>query len=294
MVLTGCFRSDKPQPTSSPEPNVKAESWFYQLQDIEIESLRRNQAEVLVIDPSRGGDGDQAGFWTTEEIDSLHKQGKKVIAYFSIGEAEDYRDYWKQSWRESPPPFLNRANVEGGYANNYLVEYWHPDWQAILPTRLEKLQALGFDGVYLDKVDSFEDWQSVDSSKSPDFLKEKMFELILTLGEAGRARSGSEFQLFLQNGWDLWSEPRLKSVVTGVGIEEFTLGWEGVDGQPTPPTTKRRIEEALRTIPNWKVLIVDYPSRNSSQEDRELARDEARRVGAFPFLTDRALKGEPQ
>ena len=293
-MITGCWQSDKPKPTPTPSEAARAESWFYQLQDIELDSLRQNDAEVLVIDPSRRGDGDQAGFWTGEEINSLHRQGKKVIAYFSIGEAEDYRNYWKKSWRQSPPPFLNRANVEGGYANNYLVEYWHPEWHSILLSRLEKLQALGFDGVYLDKVDAFEDWQSVDSSKNVEFLKEEMVELILAIGEAGRSRAGSEFQLFLQNGWDLWSEPKLQTVVTGVGIEEFTLGWEGVDGQETPSSTKRQIEEALQTIPNWRVLIVDYPSKKTSEEEKELAREEARRVGAFPFLTDRALKGEPQ
>ena len=38
--------------------------------------------------------------WTSEDLAAIRqgKSGRKVIAYISIGEAEDYRPYWRKEW----------------------------------------------------------------------------------------------------------------------------------------------------------------------------------------------------
>ena len=36
-------------------------------------------------------------------------------------------------------------------------EFWDPEWQAIIFDYVDRIVAAGFDGVYLDKVDEFED-----------------------------------------------------------------------------------------------------------------------------------------
>ena len=74
-----------------------------------------------------------------------------VLAYMSIGEAETYRWYWPQ--RSSA--WLGPENPE--WHGNYGVRFWHPDWQAIIFDYTDKIIAAGFDGVYLDKVDEFEE-----------------------------------------------------------------------------------------------------------------------------------------
>ncbi len=88
----------------------------------------------------------------------VKKNGGKriVICYMSIGEAEDYRWYWK-NWNKYKPDFLEELNVE--WEGNYKVRYWYPQWQEIIcgtDGYLSKILNAGFDGVYLDIIDAFE------------------------------------------------------------------------------------------------------------------------------------------
>lgn len=51
---------------------------------------------------------------TTTEIESLKIKAnggsRLVISYLSIGEAEDYRYYWQQNWKITPPSWLGDEN----------------------------------------------------------------------------------------------------------------------------------------------------------------------------------------
>jgi cysteinyl-tRNA synthetase len=81
-----------------------------------------------------------------------------VIAYMSIGEAENYRYYWKSEWETNPPSWLAEENLY--WLGNYKVRYWDKDWQNIIygndDSYLKKILDVGFDGVYLDIIDAFE------------------------------------------------------------------------------------------------------------------------------------------
>lgn len=102
---------------------------------------------------------------TPAEIASLKakKNGsaRLVIAYLSIGEAEDYRNYWQPEWKENPPSWLLDENPD--WLGNYKVRYWDPDWQAIIygnhDSYLAKILSAGFDGVYLDLIDAYETFE---------------------------------------------------------------------------------------------------------------------------------------
>lgn len=81
-----------------------------------------------------------------------------VIAYMSIGEAEDYRYYWESDWSANPPSWLKAENED--WPGNYKVEYWNSEWQAIIygnnSSYLKYIIDAGFDGVYLDIIDAYE------------------------------------------------------------------------------------------------------------------------------------------
>jgi len=99
---------------------------------------------------------------TAPDIASLKtKNGggtRLVIAYMSIGEAEDYRYYWQSSWDDDPPSWLDEENPD--WEGNYKVKYWKSDWQDIIygndSSYLKKIIDAGFDGVYLDIIDAYE------------------------------------------------------------------------------------------------------------------------------------------
>ncbi len=105
-------------------------------------------------------------FLTKKEVSSLRRKpggGRRlVLSYLSIGEAEDYRYYWKDPWKKNPPPFLAKENPE--WKGNYKVKFWMGEWKEIIAGRedgrgfktsyLKKILDAGFDGVYLDIVDA--------------------------------------------------------------------------------------------------------------------------------------------
>lgn len=96
--------------------------------------------------------------FSADEIEQLRNKangGKRmVIAYMSIGEAEDYRYYWQAEWKRGNPSWLDKENPK--WKGNYKVKYWNAEWQAIIFDYLSRITNAGFDGVYLDIIDTFE------------------------------------------------------------------------------------------------------------------------------------------
>ncbi len=123
-----------------------------------LNALILTDYDVLIIDLFFN-DG---SILTSDEIESLKMKtngGKRlVIAYMSIGEAEDYRYYWKEEWNNNQPSWLVEENPN--WEGNYKVKYWQDNWQYIIlgseESYLDKIINANFDGVYLDIIDAFE------------------------------------------------------------------------------------------------------------------------------------------
>ncbi len=94
-----------------------------------LAALKKTNYDLIIIDLFY----DKAAL-TKTEIQALKQKanGKKrlVIAYMSIGEAEDYRYYWQDNWRVGHPAFIVKQNPE--WPGNYTVSYWDKAWQQII------------------------------------------------------------------------------------------------------------------------------------------------------------------
>lgn len=174
-------------------------NWAMQLQNIEINQLIEAPHEIVVIDYSKDGSDETA--FSKVEIARLKASGKRVYAYLSIGEAEDYRFYWKEPWQNNPPRWL--ASENGNWEGNYLVKYWEEGWREIIfegeNNYLDKIQDAGFDGVYLDKVDSYESWEDICYAKEeenentvPDFCFEYVEPEVPTEKEEDGSQESSQ------------------------------------------------------------------------------------------------------
>ncbi|MGB4268695.1 MAG: endo alpha-1,4 polygalactosaminidase [Spirochaetota bacterium] len=125
-----------------------------------IQVLSNSWYDVLIVD---------AFFWdellTKEDVAQLQKKPngarRIVIAYMSVGEAEEYRYYWKKEWKKNKPAFLEKENPD--WKGNYKVRYWDSQWHVILygkgenkftDSYLGKIVYAGFDGVYMDVLDA--------------------------------------------------------------------------------------------------------------------------------------------
>lgn len=114
--------------------------------------LSNTDYDVLIIEPSLNGI-----FFTREQIEKLKYKstGEKrlVIAYFSIGEAENYRSYWKDEWNKKLPSWIEAENKN--WEGNFIVKYWSEEWKNIIKNYQKTLDNIGVDGYYLDTIDSF-------------------------------------------------------------------------------------------------------------------------------------------
>ncbi len=123
-----------------------------------LSALQATYHDLLIIDLF---DRDGVALESADVSSLKTKNGggaRLVIAYMSIGEAEDYRYYWQPSWEPGSPDWLGRENPD--WEGNYKVGYWDTGWQDIIfgndDSYLKKILDAGFDGVYLDIIDAYE------------------------------------------------------------------------------------------------------------------------------------------
>jgi len=238
--------------------------------------------------------------WTTNDIAAIRsgRPGRKVIAYLSIGEAEDYRSYWNPKWDANhdgmpdagAPGFLLTQNPE--WKGNYRVKYWHTDWQQIILGEVEWTMAAGFDGVYLDIVDGFETFEQdgknfIDDRVNPETKQSYRRDMVdWVKAVAARARKLNPAALIIpQNGTPLLAHADFLSTVDAIGIEDlFTRG----DKLQKPAETKFVLAclEPLTAV-HKPVLDVEYARR---PERQAVVRKLAAQHGFTWLMTDRPLK----
>ena len=128
----------------------------YSSKEAFISALEQTDYDLFILDLFCAGEMLSAS--DISHLKTKKNGGKRLlICYMSIGEAEDYRWYWQESWTNNPPAFMCPENPE--WKGNYKVKYWYPEWQEIIygtDGYLSKILNAGFDGVYLDIIDAFE------------------------------------------------------------------------------------------------------------------------------------------
>lgn len=233
--------ADDPQPTTVMAPS-EVKSWHYQLQDVDPQAIAKSSADLVVIDY-----GGEHGPFTRAQVEQMKRKpdGSRriVIAYMSIGEAETYRWYWPQ--RSST--WLGPENPQ--WHGNYGVRFWHPDWQAIIFEYTDKIIAAGFDGVYLDKVDEFEELGHADD----------MVEFVSRI--SSRAKSQREdFLIVSQNGDALIPDPKFRRAIDAFAREDLFYG-EDSDGERNDADAIRKNIRRLKmlTAEGKPVFVVEYP-----------------------------------
>lgn len=208
-------------------------SWCCWLQAPDIDALAASPYAFVVIDYSR--DGSAAGEFGRADIERLRAAGKTVLAYLSMAEAEDYRFYWDASWQPGSPAFLSDENPV--WPGNYAVEYWEDVWwdTAIQPY-LDRILAQGFDGVFLDGVDTYWWWydeKGLDAQLSAD----RMVALVERIADYARAQAGTGFIVCPLNALGLLDDAsvdarrRYVAMIDAIGVESLYYNFADPDDQ---------------------------------------------------------------
>lgn len=256
-------------------------SFVYQLQHARPERIGETAFDLVVVPIGAAGN-------SPDVIPALkHSAGgeKLVLCYMSIGQAENYRWYWQAEWAENPPVWLDDPDPD--WAGDYWVRYWEPGWQEIIygspESYLDQIMALGFDGVYLDRVDTYWYYQE----KGRETAAREMVDFILDFTAYAREKA-PDFGVFPQNAEELGIlYPEFLDAMTGIGVEDLYYGYPRThEPSPTEWTTER--EEVLdQWVAAGKlVLTIDYSGKPAQIAD---AYQRALAHGYVPYVTDRAL-----
>jgi cysteinyl-tRNA synthetase len=274
-------------PPSAAAALAAAKSWGYQLQRIKPEKLAAIPHDVFVLDYSR--DGTDARALTAKEVAALKTKpdgGRRVVlAYLSIGEAEKYRYYWQPDWETASlaPPWLAPPNKK--WRTNFPVRYWDADWQAIVfageNSYLARIVAAGFDGVYLDRVDAFEEFES----ENPQARGEMIAFINALAAHARVLRPG--FLVVPQNGEELLDDAGYRATIDAIAKEDLLFG----DGRPKRPNKPDRIADSLGHLEPMRrdrkpVFVVEYIDK---PEDVASARTRIEQLGFIPHFAIRRL-----
>ena len=305
------------------------DSWGYQLQHVVPHIIAPDGFDILVVDYSR--DGSDAKALTKEEVSALRRRpgqpDRIVLAYLSIGEAEDYRFYWQGGWTTDaalpqiqarlPKGFKGAADGNGvgvpikdaplavlsadapswlagenaKWRGNYLVRYWDASWQSIIfgspESYLDKILAAGFDGVYLDKIDSNDDWQKTRPSAERD-----MVDFVKRLSAYARSKQ-PDFFIVPQNAEELLQFQDYLAIINAIAKEDLIFGGgQRKDGERNPEAeilaSKGHLDMALKA--GKIVLAVEYVEQ---PEAVEYAYERLISHSYIPFFAKRALDAPP-
>jgi cysteinyl-tRNA synthetase len=212
-----------------------------------VDALAESRYDLLVVEPTRTDKNsdetrqfDTAAMVRKLKASTAHdgKHRKLVLAYISIGEAEEWRWYWTwPTWAKNKmrPPRLPEWIVAAdpdGWTGCFPVAFWDKEWKEIVLGRrrpphdqgynsiVDEVIRDGFDGVYLDWVEAFEE----DNVKeAADKLKidpaKEMVALIGEIKELGR-KTNPSFIVIQQNGSALIDSPGILNVVDAIAQED--------------------------------------------------------------------------
>jgi cysteinyl-tRNA synthetase len=237
----GTTQPPNPPPTpNTANPLKHVKYWAYQIQHVDksgaVNKLVSSKYDLLVIEPTNT-DKNLSGFDGKGMVQKLHatkgKSGHKriVLAYIDVGEAENWRYYWESWWQEptedevGDPSFLVIPDPDG-WADNFPVAYWDPEWKKIMiynqDSMLQRAIDDGYDGIYMDWVEAFSD-KDIKSAASDDG-KDTAVEMIKFITEIrNHARKQNPgFLVVPQNAADLVNgHPEYLKVIDGIAQEQI-------------------------------------------------------------------------
>jgi cysteinyl-tRNA synthetase len=262
---------------SSRRPWNDVQNWTYWLDNPDLERISTTNFELVVIDYSVDGSVKKA--FTSGQIDTLRRAScqRRVVSYLSIGQAESYRWYWQQGWKEGTPTWLCMPDPD--WEENYWVHYWDSAWQRIIYRSLDAIIAAGFDGVYLDRIDAYQESYAAGH-------EEDMVHFVAAIAHYARSHSplGEDFGIIVQNAEELAvHHTDYVRLVTGIGREEVYIQ---ATNMPTSPqeraNAERYLDLFLQESRGKLVLTVDYANHADLVRT---AYERAQAKGYIPYVT---------
>jgi cysteinyl-tRNA synthetase len=284
LLLAAVFLYPLLRPCSATHHFSSTLSFLYILQDQDFSSLAHLEPMPDVIVTDATTDGTYATLISPQQAQAIADAGARLVCYLSVGEAEDYRDYWAPGWSTgavSPPDWLGPENPD--WPGNFKVKYWVDSWlDDILAPQISVFASAGCRGLYLDIVDAFWFWgdpvgDSGDKDEaSLDVRAAQMQRLILDIAllfEAAQLDLGLSVDaaVFPQNGVAIFDNltsadaAALLAAVTGWGFESLFGGDSLVsaDARDDRAYRSQAVLEIVAEKPSLLVFDVEYTQQSA-------------------------------
>lgn len=270
-----------PPPATAPAMPLKdVRTFMYQLQGLEkpgaVAALAQSDYDLLIVEPTATL-RDQKRFDAAAMVAALHagKKGRIVLAYLDAGQAEAFRAYWQAAWKpptkaaRGSPDFLLLPDPDG-WSEDYNVAFWDPRWQEIFATGqaapVRQAMAAGFDGVYLDWIDAYDDEAvAAHAQKQRIDPARAMVDFLRLIRQTARAQNPAAL-VVQQNAIELLdADPRLLEVIDALGVEDTWFGgkanapWGSKGAGDVPNRDKDESSTAARLRQYAKFRRADRP-----------------------------------
>ena len=255
-----------------------AKSWGYQLNNLKMADAARSPFDLLIADATTGHAAGR--HFRPDEVEALKKKPdgarRLVVSYLSIGEAEDYRpDYFTAEYlTEDAPDWLLHENPQ--WKGNRIIRFCHEGWQrtilgdddgrsvynSIDPSPLYRLLELGFDGIYLDRVDVYGEV----GKDCPD-AKQKMVDFVARLAAHARKRNPN-FIVILQNAEELVRIPKMMDAIDAIAKEDLFYGADHSQNANNAATVRDAVGhlKAVKAA-GRPVFVIDYVTDAAKKAD---------------------------
>jgi uncharacterized protein (TIGR01370 family) len=208
------------------------------------------------------------------QLCELRAGGTQAVAYLSVGEVEPYRA-WYSDGRVDPEWILGE-NTDWG---SYHVHAGRQGWQDLMIAITGEYLAQGFDGVFLDTVDTAE-------------LYPQTARGMVTL--ITRLRAAYPEALIIQNR-GLAVIDKTAPLIDGLMFEDLSTGYDFESEQYTVVPVDTDFVERLTLLRDETgifILSLDYVEPGDAETARR-AEQTAREYGFIPFVSEISLQTIP-
>jgi cysteinyl-tRNA synthetase len=237
-------------------------NWICVYKKHSIVSFLRNRADLLIIDPDD---------YTKKEISFLTRK-KQVLAYLSVGEAEEYRKYFSTLNKE----IIVKENEE--WKGNFPIKFWHEDWKKTLFKYAEEIAEKGFDGFSLDVVDVWEAYEN------KQLYKEKMAQLLIELSDHIQKKFPERIFL-IHNSHQLFEFEEIMLRYTGILQEGLYETW--MKEKPDQWWLEEKFQALSRLQKAGKFIALLEYTRDKTKM-RQI-KEAAKALGFFPSFSVKEL-----
>jgi cysteinyl-tRNA synthetase len=264
-------------------------SWGIKLQNAQPLEIRSSSFDLAVVDRD-WWDGKVTRPYSAAEITTMETGAdgtshRELLAYMSIGQASNWRDYWNPAWNTSPPSWLGASDPN--WPGSYSVHYWESGWQKLVfgsdSSYLDRIIKAGFDGVFLDTVSifhQFDNYKFADGSNETS--AQRMVDFVTAISAYAKHLDPG-FQIFVNGGEDLLPSSSFMNAIDGINKESLYYGVRGLGVHNDNDMVSYSLGLLKTAVAAGKtVLNIEYVSTDAAITDT-VAQDTTNHI--LPYVT---------